>query len=217
MTTFAARIFWLNLIIMLACACQSAAQGCGGWMNPQYSTYESESTDGTYIYTSVIVDGTSTGTCPFGCGCSGVQHYGKAYNKTGSLADWVNGSYVPWNGYVSTQNNNQVTDPSGTNLQFVGEGVVVCTAVGTIYSVTLPTITLAIRDTYWGPPPIETNDTCYYTILACSTGTPTCKSAPPGITFVPSCPNYMHGHNLVVNGVCEFSLGTAATGPGPCN
>lgn len=75
----------------------------------------------------------------------------------------------------------------------------------------------SIRDTYWGPPPIVQNDTCYYTRFACSTGTPTCKEAPPGISFVPSCPSYMRGRNLVVGGTCIFALGTAASGPGPCD
>ncbi|MEJ2009359.1 MAG: hypothetical protein P8Z30_14595 [Acidobacteriota bacterium] len=34
------------------------------FMTPQYSSYNNYSTDGTYIYTSVTVDGYSSGTCP---------------------------------------------------------------------------------------------------------------------------------------------------------
>lgn len=76
---------------------------------------------------------------------------------------------------------------------------------------------ISIKKTTWGPPPIVTNDQCIYVTLACAFGTPTCKSATPGITFVPSCPSYMLAQYLVVNGTCEFALGTAATGPGECN
>ena len=74
-----------------------------------------------------------------------------------------------------------------------------------------------ISDTYWGPPPIVLQDGCIYNVLACSTGTPTCKSATPEISFFPGCPNYIHARYLVVGGTCDFAVATSATGPGPCN
>lgn len=77
---------------------------------------------------------------------------------------------------------------------------------------------ISIKTTYWGPPATKTSTGCVYTTIACSTGTPTCKGATPGILFSSgTCPSYVKAENLVINGTCYFSSGTAATGPGPCD
>jgi len=74
-----------------------------------------------------------------------------------------------------------------------------------------------ITTTYWGPPPIPSGDTCSYNILACSTGTPTCKSALLNVGFTLGCPSYVNASYLVLDGVCTLGVVKTATGPGPCN
>lgn len=76
---------------------------------------------------------------------------------------------------------------------------------------------ISIRNTVYGPPPTTYLGACYYTLLACSTGKPTCTQSTPGMTWVPSCPQYMEGNYLVVNGACSFGIGIPASGPGPCD
>ena len=60
------------------------------WMTPSYSSYTSYTTDGTYIYTSVTVSGTATGTCPsfpayLANECHNTTHAAQAYNVIGSV------------------------------------------------------------------------------------------------------------------------------------
>lgn len=76
---------------------------------------------------------------------------------------------------------------------------------------------IRITTTYWGPPAIQTPNGCHYTMLACSTGIPTCKSATPAIGFTEGCPSYVKGQYLVYNGTCEFEVAVQAQGPGPCD
>jgi len=112
-------------------------------------------------------------------------------------------------------------DPGNLSLcQAYESGSVNCVVMGLIdsvegLSITPPTI--KITNTYWGPPPIVVGDTCTYNILACSTGTATCKGATPALSFTEGCPSYVKAQYLVVNGTCDFSLVFSATGPGVCN
>ena len=48
-------VFWT-----LACVPSGLAQGCGVVMTRNYSSYQSASTDGAKIYTSVLVDGSAS-------------------------------------------------------------------------------------------------------------------------------------------------------------
>jgi hypothetical protein len=75
--------------------------------------------------------------------------------------------------------------------------------------------------TFWGPSPIVTKGPsgeihCTYNVLACSTGTPTCKSATPALALVPGCPSYVKADYAVWDGTCEFGIVQTASGPGPC-
>lgn len=126
---------------------QAMAQGCGGWMTPQYSTYDSESTDGSNIYTSVLVDGTASGQCPIGCSCTGVQHHASVNNVIGSVGGTQNGPYVPWNGYVSFENDQSIAAAAGQQFQFSGSGEVICSAVGVLYLANLASKYLSIAET----------------------------------------------------------------------
>ena len=59
----------------------SFGQGCRVTMNPSYGTYESASSDGSKIYTSVLVDGSAGCQPSLECNCSGAVHTPEAYNK----------------------------------------------------------------------------------------------------------------------------------------
>ena len=108
------------------------AQGCGGAMRPGYSIYDSESWDGTYIYTSILVDGSAT--CdPTSCSCNG-QHTPGAYNQLGSSGYNSNfWGYGPSNGvtsYLSYQNNQSIAAKPGVDYPFTFAGLVNCSILG---------------------------------------------------------------------------------------
>ncbi len=124
---------------------------CGSWMNPGYDTYASQSTDGTYLYTSVLLDGTTSGTCPPGCECSGVTHQPYVYNSLHGTGGWLVGSSVPWNGYISTENDQSIPLTDGTEYQFTSESEVECSASGLLYSAELPLRFLAVFAEYGYP------------------------------------------------------------------
>lgn len=110
-----------------------AQQGCN-WMQPEYSTYAGFSTDGSNLYTSVVLDGYTGGYCPYGSGaCSGFQHGPGAYNLIGSTGGWGYGPWVLWNSYISYQNDQSIPATDGVQYTFQSQGQVQCVCVGTIY------------------------------------------------------------------------------------
>jgi hypothetical protein len=209
----------LTCILLGAFGCTGTlAQGCGIAMTKNYSSYQTESTDGQNIYTSVLIDGSATCQATPSCPCSSAVHTPKALNQLGATGGWGSGSGECVSCYLTYQNNQSVGGgDDGTSFVFEADTEVHCSLAGTFYSGYFPNINVAIKNTYWGPKPIVNGDTCYYSVLACSTGTPTCRQTTPGFDFVPACPQYMWGRYLVVNGSCILGYGAAATGPGPCN
>jgi hypothetical protein len=101
---------------------------------------------------------------------------------------------------------------------FPQEAVEFCVACsGGDVNVIPVSLNVRISTTFWGPPVTVTNDVCFWGSLACSSGTPTCRTG-IGISFFPSCPNYVKANYLVINGSClGVHLTSAATGPGPCD
>ena len=193
-------------------------------MYPSYSSYQTVTTNSTTITASVTVDGSTSGNLCNQYGCiSPPTHTPSAYNTlknttTGAVTGgWQTGPGVTWNSYLSQTNHQSVPASYNVTFDFSAVTQIICSAVGSFYFFQFPDVHFKLTSTYYGPPPQVHNDTCYYTTLACSTGTPTCKQATPGITFVPSCPQYMRGTYVVFNGTCEFGVGTAAAGPGVCN
>lgn len=92
--------------------------GCnrGGLLHPLPS-------DGTYIYTSVTVDGYSSGTCPtqpayMANECHSTTHTPKLYNMIGSTGGWVTGGAVYWTSYVSATNSQQMAARPGNEYTF---------------------------------------------------------------------------------------------------
>lgn len=55
------RKFPMTIAIFVASLAPVQGQTCFSWMIPEYSTYTSITTDGSKIYSSVTVDGTTGG------------------------------------------------------------------------------------------------------------------------------------------------------------
>lgn len=109
------------------------AQGCGVQMSPSYSIYDSESWDGTYIYTSILVDGSASCNSSGGCSCSG-QHTPGAYNQLGSSgynpSFWGYGPSGGVTSYLSYQNNQSIAATPGVDYPFTFSGLVNCSIIG---------------------------------------------------------------------------------------
>jgi hypothetical protein len=98
-------------------------------MIPHYGTYATESSDGTYIYTSVLTDGYMSGTPGIGCNLNGALHTPGAYNQIGTTGGWQNGTPGCMTCGVNVQNNQQIVGVPGI-IDFTGEGQVICNKYG---------------------------------------------------------------------------------------
>jgi hypothetical protein len=127
----AARFLCLQVLAASTITVSALAQGCAGWMHYSYSAYTNITWDGTNFDSSVLIDGTTTGNCPpVGCACN-AEHWARSENMLGSVGGWVTGSQVPWNSYISFQNDQTFADPvPGEVYSFQAEGEVECTVAG---------------------------------------------------------------------------------------
>jgi len=196
MTTLITRRFCLSALPLLACLLvpglvqNAAAQFT---MTPNYSTYTSVSMDGTYIYTSVNVSGSSSGTCPtqpayLANECHSTTHKPQVYNVIGSVGGWQYGSPVYWTSWLSFSNNQQIAYTKGVEYTFNNTGQVICTAIGgPIYNVSaLPEFFRVVETTVklvqdWGNGDCETQAACLpgqtpiCTVVVVSDGNPCFK------------------------------------------
>ncbi len=122
------------------------------WMTPAYSTYTSYSTDGTYIYTSVTVSGTTNGTCPtfpaqLANTCHNTTHKPQVYNVIGSVGGWQYGGSVYWNSYISLTNSQRMLATHGTEYTFTASSEVMCSYVGAIYHDSVADTYLSVVET----------------------------------------------------------------------
>jgi hypothetical protein len=219
MKTIYARLLLLISLCLILGGRFTHAQGCRLSYTPHYAIYENETTDGTYLYTSVLVDGSTSGSPSPGCNYPNARHTAKAYNMTGSTGGWLTGTPGYMTSYLSVQNNQNVLGGAGI-IYLTGSGEVDCSVFGAFWNGGFNPVGIRFTTTYWGPPPTLVSGRCLYNILACSTGTPYCKSAVlGGIMVAPDtgCPSYARGTNVAVNDVCEFTIGIPASGPGPCS
>ena len=135
-------------------------------------------------------------------------------NSIGQLSQDANGNdWVTFNPPDDGQSYSITFSPP-----FPQEAVEFCVACsGGDVNVTPVSLNVRISTTFWGPPVTVTNNVCFWGSLACSSGTPTCRTG-IGVSFFPSCPNYVKANYLVINGGCfGVHLTSAATGPGPCD
>lgn len=195
------RVLFAVLLLLGAGSVRKAlAQGCGSWMTPRYSTYINYSTDWTYIYTSVSVTGTSTGTCPVGCYCSGVTHRPDVYNKIGIVGGWNSGTAVPWNSYIDYTSNRSAEATAGVDYKFSSIAEIICSAVGTFYYLAEPDVFLrwAITNYIWTD--TEGTECLYYLWCPNGNSAATCPADNP--VYVDStqnqCESYLQDYRLRV-------------------
>ena len=95
---YRARVTGVAALFTLAALKIAAGQTCFNWMTPEYSTYVSASTDGTKIYSSVVVDGTTGGTCPNTCDhCSQILNPPPVHTPKGLQPAGGHGRMGNWN------------------------------------------------------------------------------------------------------------------------
>ncbi|MBV8675246.1 MAG: hypothetical protein JOZ33_17615 [Acidobacteriaceae bacterium] len=104
-----------TLTISLFCLClffgfvhSSHAQGCRADYTFSYATYVTGSTDGTNIYTTVLTDGSGSGSPGPGCNYPNARHTASSYNLLGSTGGWVYGNPGYMTGYLSAENDQQI-------------------------------------------------------------------------------------------------------------
>lgn len=125
----------LFIIVCLLFALRFAnAQGCRLDYTPEYSAYDSEASDGTNIYTSVVVDGSTVGEPSAGCNETSAIHTPKAYNVIGSTGGWLTGSSVYMTSYVELENQQQLVATPGVTYTFSDEAEVICSVFGVFYT-----------------------------------------------------------------------------------
>ena len=83
---------------LLMCFAQSGfAQGCRTIFFPSYTTYTTETSDGTNIFTTVLTDGSTTGG-PAGPGCNmgSATHTVSVTNTIGAVGGTTTGHTNVW-------------------------------------------------------------------------------------------------------------------------
>jgi hypothetical protein len=193
--------------------------------------------DGMNLYTTVLMDGSTSGDPSAGCNYPTATHTPEAYNMLNSTGGWVYGTAGYMTSYITVQNDQQVAVVLGGNYTWTTEGEVVCSVFGDFYDVYYPGMDISVVVTFGkntgsvtnGAPP--KNKYCTW-LPACSSLPkgqlgPTCgasgwQSANP-ILNTDACSPYIEefwGTQVVSgpNGSVRICVGTPFpdTGPGPC-
>jgi len=150
------------------------AQGCGVAMTKNFSSYETKTTDGTCIYTSVLVDGSASCTPTPSCPCGSATHTPKAYNVIGSVGGWGSGPGQCVNCYLSYQNNQSIAAQDGVEFAFQGTGEVVCSLAGIFFSQGFPTGYISIAHTKAKTTSDDHRGHCQTVSICSNTSTPRC-------------------------------------------
>ncbi len=130
----ASRLLWLLTMIMCGAVGNLFAQGCRLDYTPNYDTYYTLSTDGTNVYTTVLMDGSTTGNGGAGC-TKTATHTPKAYNEIGSIGGWSTGNGGYMTSYLSVQNDQEDPGTGDGTYTFAYEGQVVCSEFGIFYDI----------------------------------------------------------------------------------
>jgi hypothetical protein len=147
-------------------------------MHPQYSSYvtnPTSSTDGTKLYASATIDGSTTCTVP--PGCTRFTHTGKVYLTIGGVGGWVIGSPVEPEQYLGVSNAQTITASPGVVYALSSTQEVYCTGIGgAIALVTVSAqVEVAFTQVRWpgSPAPSCTpNGPCIYSVhWDCTAGT----------------------------------------------
>jgi len=183
MKTLVVRLFCLLTLLLPGMVQSVHAQGCRVDYTANYDTYVTETTDGTNIFTTVLIDGSTSGSGGAGCNYPTATHTPKAYNLIGATGGWATGIAGHMTSYLTVQNDQEDPGTGDGTYTFTSEGQVICSVFGDFYDAYFPGLLLTISTTYgsnWGhntkgsPPD---NQYCTW-IPACTSvpksGEPTC-------------------------------------------
>jgi hypothetical protein len=154
---------------------RSADAQCYFVYSANYGVYNSESTDGTNIFTSVLTDGSASMTIGGGnCGpgyqimqnqINSASHTPRAYNVVAGIGGWGTGTSNCVNCYLSYQNDQNFTAAAdGTEYEFDWTGDVLCTVGGEIFSSGGGNGFLSIHRTTYKYVSVA-NDICTYSVF----------------------------------------------------
>jgi hypothetical protein len=214
---------YVQLLFILLCLLFGVrfanAQGCRLDYTPNYAIYENESTDGTNIYTSVLVDGSTTGSPSAGCDYPNAQHTPMAYNVTGSTGGWLTGTPGYMTSYLSVQNNQEVPGAPGI-IYLDADGEVICSVLETSWIGDLARSVLALRQQHIGDPhpffPMGTVTGPSLHVLITLSQRANLLIPQPGSSLHRLVVQITHADHILWS-TCEFAVGFAATGGGPCS
>jgi hypothetical protein len=113
-------LIWICSVFVLLLVSSARCYG------QQADTYSSITTDGTYIYTSVTVEGSMS--C---CWPPNTRHTYSAYNKIGSVGGWM--STTAGLGHASVVNNQEINASDGGDYTWDDEATVECTIAGLFF------------------------------------------------------------------------------------
>jgi len=210
------------LVAVFGCA-YSFAQGCGAVMTKNYSSYETESQDGTgHIYSSVLIDGSATCEQTIECPCNSATHTPKSFNHLGSVGGWGSGTPQCVNCYLSYQNNESISATLGTDYLFQASTEVVCSIVGAFYNGFFPNLYISLADTTLQTVRDNGNGICTTNPDCTGNITPRCLGpgtiVHDGIPCQPGffCMTLAVRTSLTGSYTCSQALCSPSNPPGPC-
>jgi hypothetical protein len=118
---------------------------CCGQMIPQYDSYATYSSDShNNFYQTIVVEGTTTGSCYYTCGpnnqqcqfswCYTAMHTPKINNVINGVGGWTTGPGVSPFSYISFQTTTSVQIPPGGQSLVYWEADVSCSGSGQIFA-----------------------------------------------------------------------------------
>jgi hypothetical protein len=184
---------YLILIVIVLMCCSGAHAQCSYWYSLNYVTYANESTDGTYIYTSVLTDGNANmGINNSGCpdqvvnqmqqAMNSATHQAGSYNSLGGSGGWGWGDTACVSCYLSYENDNSIDGSDGSEYEFGSNGQVYCSVGGSIFNGGSGDAFLSIHRTTYRYS--SRSDVCYYNVF-CPTSPHIC--GPDVVTVQPPC------------------------------
>lgn len=185
--------FCAVVLMVVAMTGRATSQsGCYSFSS-DVGSYIDESTDGTYIYTSVEVDGSEDMTIYPQCSSypefQHIQHTPSAYNQLtpsggSSVGGWSSGPAVCPSCYLSYTNDQSVPFTQGVDCSFEYETQATCNVGGTFVDSGASTISLAPAVTVGQE--VACNPTSYIGkyVPACSSGTATCPNYTPQTWYI---------------------------------
>lgn len=225
MTRKLVRLSILHLITatVLTVGAYAQQQNCTGLsMNPSYDAYSSGTYSGGIFYSTVTIDGTTTGYCPrlhivFGGPAPWIhqQYSGRQWG----MASWQFGTLEQ---YLTSANDQSISGTGvtpGVRYIFESEAQVICSFLGAFAIFPFPDLDFgeAVTITKSTTPRSNAAGLCIQQNACTNTTAPECAVVAVSLTPAGSdCLDYYETFVLYFGTVCSVGLSLYATGPGIC-